>query len=154
MPVLERMRRKLSRSKSAAIPAQQADDETQNNVDETEIVPQAWTTKKLSLTPSDEQLVSRLAFTEDTEFIERPPKYQTPSVATAYSERTIFNNVERGLLSLPTELLIFLQPYLSLSSEVALRHSCSRFLHLYSTQSFLLTGQELFDFLCVSCPSK
>lgn len=45
---------------------------------------------------------------------------------------------------------MFLEPYLSPSSEVALRHSCSRFFHLYRTPSFVLKGQELFDFLCMT----
>ena len=31
-----------------------------------------------------------------------------------------------------------------------MRHACSRFFHLYTTQSFVLTGQELFDFLCMT----
>ena len=45
---------------------------------------------------------------------------------------------------------MYLQPYLTPSSEVSLRHSCSRCFHLYRTPSFLLTGQELFDFLCMT----
>ncbi|KAI1610712.1 hypothetical protein EDD36DRAFT_301194 [Exophiala viscosa] len=143
MPVFERVRRKLSRTKSAPGLEQEDDDEGQVNL-------QPWPSNPLSLSPSDEQLVSKLAFTPDTEFIKRPPRLQTPSVATQFSERTIFNNVETGFLSLPTELLMFLQPYLSPSSEVALRHSCSRFLHLYTTPSFVLKGQELFDFLCMT----
>jgi hypothetical protein len=102
------------------------------------------------LTPSDEELVSRLAFAPETEFIERSPRKQTPSIATHLSERVIFNNVEQGFLALPTELLIFLQRYLTPSSEVALRHTCSRFFHLYTTPSFVLTGPELFDFLCMT----
>ena len=143
MPVFERVRRKLSRTKSAPGLEQEDDDEGQVNL-------QPWPSNPLSLSPSDEQLVSKLAFTPDTEFIERPPRLQTPSVATQFSERTIFNNVETGFLSLPTELLMFLQPYLTQSSEVALRHSCSRFLNLYTTPSFVLKGQELFDFLCMT----
>ncbi|KIW98191.1 uncharacterized protein Z519_01775 [Cladophialophora bantiana CBS 173.52] len=142
MPVLAHFRRKLSRTKSAPDPVEV--------VEENRAKLQPWPSKTLSLTPSDEQLVCKLAFTPDTAIIERPPRQQTPSVGTRWSERTIFNNVESGFLSLPTELLMFLQPYLSPSSEVALRHSCSRFFHLYSTPSFVLTGKELFDFLCMT----
>lgn len=146
MPILDRMRKRLSRSKSLpageSVPAE--------CLDEDHAILQPWKTTALSLTPSDEQLVSKLAFTPETAIIERAPRHQTPSVATAFSERTVFNNVESGFLSLPTEMLLFLQPYLAPSSEVALRHSCSRFFHLYTTPSFLLTGPELFDFLCMT----
>lgn len=141
MPVFERMRRKLSRAKSVPTTL-----DVGNGVDRLQALP----SKALSLTPSDEELISRLTFTEDTQFTEHAPTQQTPSIATGYSERTIFNNVESGFLSLPTELLLFLQPYLTRGSEVALRHSCSRFFHLYTTPSFILTGEELFDFLCMT----
>ena len=110
----------------------------------------AHITRSLTLTPSDEHLVSKLSFTPDTEIIERAPAYKTPSVATKWSERTVFNNVESGFLALPTEILAFLQRYLTLSSEVALRHSCSRFFHMYSTPSSFLKGEELFDFICMT----
>ena len=143
MSVFERMRRKLSRSKSASTPTDQENDDGQ------EVSPE-WLHKTLSLTPSDERLVSKLAFTPETTIIERAPRHYAPSVATRSSERTIFNNVESGFLALPTELLLFLQQYLTRSSEVALRHSCSRFYHLYTTPSYLLTGPELFDFLCMT----
>ncbi|KAK5445113.1 hypothetical protein LTS15_010204 [Exophiala xenobiotica] len=143
MPVFERVRRKLSRTKSAPGLVPEDDDDEQIRIE-------PWPTNALSLSPSDEQLVSKLAFTSDTEFIERPPRLRSPSVATRFSERTIFNNVESGFLSLPTEMLIFLQPYLTPSSEVALRHSCSRFFHLYTLPSFVLKGRELFDFLCMT----
>jgi len=145
MPLFDRVRRKLSRTKSAPglVPEDDDDDDEQIRIE-------PWPTTALSLSPSDEQLVTKLAFTPDTEFIERPPRLKTPSVATRFSERTIFNNVESGFLALPTELLIFLQPYLTPSSEVALRHSCSRFFHLYTLPSFVLKGKELFDFLCMT----
>ncbi|KIY01233.1 uncharacterized protein Z520_02785 [Fonsecaea multimorphosa CBS 102226] len=142
MPVISRFRRKLSRTKSAPGPV--------DILDENHDALQPWPSKALSLTPSDEQLVSKLAFTPETIIIERAPRQQTPSVGTRWSERTVFNNVESGFLSLPTELLMFLQPYLSPSSEVALRHTCSRFFHLYTTPSFVLKGKELFDFLCMT----
>ncbi|KAL6251683.1 hypothetical protein RBB50_001893 [Rhinocladiella similis] len=155
MPILERVRRKLSRSKSTAGSGNKP---THNNYNDNDIDPEdtiridpAWPTTALSLSPSDENLVSKLAFSPDTEFIERPPRLRTPSVAaTHFSERTIFNNVESGVLSLPTELLLFLQPYLTPSSEVALRHTCSRFFHLYTLPSFVLKGKDLFDFLCMT----
>ena len=104
----------------------------------------------MTLTPSDEQHISKLSWAPETEIIERAPVHQTLSVGTRRSERTVFNNVESGFLALPTEILDFLQPYLALSSEVALRHSCSRFFHLYSTPSFYLKGEELFDFICMT----
>lgn len=146
MPILERMRRKLSRSKSVSLPSEGGNDDGDQDI---------LVGTGLALSPSDEQLVAKLAFTEETNFIPRTPTLPTPSVATGYSERTVFNNVDSGILSLPTELLMSLLPCLSLSAEVALRQTCSRFLHLYSTQSFLLTGQDLFEFLCVSqsCPA-
>ena len=94
--------------------------------------------------------MSRLAFTPDTEIIERAPALKAPSVATRASERTVVNNVESGFLALPTEILVFLQAYLAPSSEVALRQSCSRFFHLYRMQSFYLGGSDLFEFLCMA----
>jgi hypothetical protein len=142
MPAFERMRRRFSRAKSGP-------DATGEPEDEPETL-QIRPSRTASLTPSDEQLVAKLAFSPDTAIIERPPRRYAPSVATRSSERTVFNNVESGFLSLPTEMLLFLQRYLTLSSEVALRHSCSRFFHLYTTPSFVLTGQELFDFLCMT----
>ncbi|KIW82225.1 hypothetical protein Z517_05252 [Fonsecaea pedrosoi CBS 271.37] len=142
MPGFASFRRKLSRTKSVPGPVEVAE-ESRDQL-------QPWPRKALSLTPSDEQLVAKLAFTPETAIIERAPRRQTPSVGTRWSERTVFNNVESGFLSLPTELLMFLQPYLSPSSEVSLRHTCSRFFHLYSTPSFVLTGKELFDFLCMT----
>lgn len=154
MPILERMRRKLSRSKSVSLPSEGGDDDGDQDI----LVgtgPPPWQGKPLTLSPSDEQLVAKLAFTEETNFIPHTPTLPTLSVGTGYSERTVFNNVDSGILSLPTELLMSLLPCLSLSAEVALRQTCSRFLHLYSTQSFLLTGQDLFEFICVSqsCPT-
>ncbi|EXJ55562.1 hypothetical protein A1O7_08490 [Cladophialophora yegresii CBS 114405] len=143
MPVFERMRRKLSRAKSAPDALEDTDGE--------QVQLQRWPSNALFLTPSDEQLVSKLAFTPETAIIERAPRHYAPSsIATRSSERTVFNNVESGFLSLPTEMLMTLQPYLTPSSEVALRHSCSRFFHLYRMPSFVLTGSELFDFLCMT----
>lgn len=144
MPVFERMRRKLSRTKSVS-----ASIDIDNDADGL----RPWPSKALSLTPSDEELVSRLTITEDIQSPETdPPPPQPPvaSIATGISDRTVVNDVDSGFLSLPTELLMVLRPYLALASEVALRHSCSRFFHLYTTQSFLLTGQELFGFLCMT----
>jgi hypothetical protein len=134
--MLERFKKRLSRTKSVPQAGHDDPDETS-----------ALHARTLSLSPSDEQLVSKLSFTPDTQIIERAP---TSSVATRASERTVFNNVETGFLALPTEILVFLQHYLAPSSEVALRHTCSRFFHLYRTPSFYLVGTELFDFLCMT----
>jgi hypothetical protein len=145
MPVFERVRRKLSRTKSVPAVVEAGDDDEDQDYAEIDLP----SSKALPLPDINEHFVSRLKFTDDTEFITRAPRQQTPSIATGMSERTVFNDVESGFLSLPTELLVFLQPYLKPSSEVALRYSCSRFFHLYSTPSFLLTGKDLFDFLCM-----
>ena len=136
--MLDRFKRRLSRAKSVPQDAVHSDPNTTSGA------------RAFSLTPSDEQLVSKLSFTPETEFIERAPVLKAPSIATQFSERTIFNNVETGFLSLPTEILVFLQTYLTPSSEVSLRHSCSRFFHLYRTPSFYLKGIELFEFLCMT----
>ena len=137
--MLGRFKRKLSRTQSVPNDAESADVES------------LWQTRtETSLTPSDEQLVSRLAFTPETEMIERAPVHRSASVNTKWSERTIFNDVETGFLSLPTEILSHLQRYLAPSSEVALRHSCSRFLLLYKLHSFYLLGEELFQFICMT----
>ncbi|KIV93395.1 hypothetical protein PV10_04608 [Exophiala mesophila] len=149
MPILERMRRKLQRSKSANHPLEGGDDNGDDDV-VLATIPPSWPRNPLTLSPSDEQLVTKLAFAEDTNLNPNTPPLATPSVKTGYSERTVLNNVESGILSLPTEMLMALLPYLCLSAEVALRQTCSRFLHLYSTQSFLLTGQDLFEFLCMT----
>ncbi|KIW12848.1 hypothetical protein PV08_08035 [Exophiala spinifera] len=158
MPILEKVRRKLSRSKSAGGPGIKPTHDSDNDNDNDDAgdhrfrIDPSWPTTALSLSPSDENLVSKLAFSADTEFIERPPRLRRPSsvAGTQYSERTVFNNVESGFLSLPTELLMFLQPYLTPSSEVALRHTCSRFFHLYTLPSFVLKGKDLFEFLCMT----
>ena len=135
--MLGRFKRKLSRTKSVPL----ADGGPGNSA--------ALKQRAFTLSPSDEQLVSKLSFTPETEFIERAPDLKTPSVATRASERTVINNVESGFLALPTEILVFLQAYLTPSSEVALRHSCSRFFHLYRLVSFYLMGSELLEFLCM-----
>ena len=133
--MFDRITKKLSRTKSKIIGIPAAIDRAPN--------------RTLSLTPSDEQIISKLSFPPNTQ-VERPPRYQSPSVATGWSERTVFNNIESGFLALPTEILMFLQSYLNPSSEVALRHSCSRFFNLYSTPSFYLSGQDRFDFCCMT----
>jgi hypothetical protein len=58
------------------------------------------------------------------------------------------DNSESRLFSLPTELLLILQIYLEPCTEVSLRQSCSRFLHIYSLPSFYLAGESRFTFLC------
>jgi hypothetical protein len=136
--MLDRFKRRISRTKSVPQPEEPK---------ENEFVTRART---LTLTPSDEHLVSKLSFSPDTRLDNRAPALKAPSVTTRASERTVSNNVDSGFLSLPTEILVFLQPYLTESSEVALRHSCSRFFHLYSTPSFYLKGNDLFEFLCMT----
>lgn len=140
--MLGRFRRRLSRSKSLAV-------EHDHLIDSS-------LTKTFSLTPSDEQLFSKLTFTDDTNLDDKAPRKLNPSIhshvsaATTSSQRTVFNKIDSGILSLPTEVLLSLQEHLTLSSEVALRHSCARFLHLFKTPSFYLSGDERFDFLCMT----
>lgn len=134
--MIGKFKRRLSRTKSVA------------TVD-TKPAPPIQPTRHWTLTPSDERLISKLSFAPDTVTTDRVPKHKSPSVGTGWSERTVINNVETGLLGLPTEVLLVLQQYLTLGSEVSLRQSCSRFYHLYRTQSFILKGAELFDFLCM-----
>jgi hypothetical protein len=107
------------------------------------------TGRHLTLTPSDEQLVARLSFAPDTTLTERTPHHKSASIGTGWSERTVWNNVDSGFLALPTECLMHVQRYLTPGSEVSLRQSCSRFFHLYKTQSFYLNGSDLFEFLCM-----
>lgn len=136
--MLGKFRRRLSRTKSVPVAGPDPD-----------VVPVTALRHHSNLSPSDEQLINRLSFAPETAFSERPPRQKSASVGTRWSERTIFNNVDSGFLSLPTECLLTLQQYLSLSSEVSLRQSCARFYHLYKTQSFILVGSELFEFLCM-----
>lgn len=140
--MIGRIRRRISRTKSVALEAEHLVDPNLR--------------KTLSLTPSDEQLISRLKFTEDTNLDDKPPRKLNPSIhshvsaATSSSQRTVFNQVDSGILALPTEVLLALQDYLSPSSEVALRHACARFLHLYRLPSFYLAGDDRFEFLCMT----
>lgn len=138
--MLGRFRRRISRSKSVA-------------VDEHLVDP--ILTKSISWSLSDEQLFSRLTFAEDTNLDDKPPRKLNPSIyshisaATGSSQRTtVTNQVDTGILSLPTEVLLALHEYLTPSSEVALRHACARFFHLFKTPSFYLSGDDRFDFLC------
>lgn len=137
--MLGRFKRKLSRTKSIAVDAEHGE---------------SGHKKTLSLTPSDEQLISRLTFTEDTNLDDKAPRRLNPSIYshanTSSSQRTVFNDVEAGFLSLPTEVLLGLQKYLSPSSEVALRQSCARFYHLFGLPSFYLSGDDKFEWLCMS----
>lgn len=138
--MLNKFKRRLSRTKSAT------EVEPQLNKRPLPLEP----VRLLTLTPSDEQLITKLSFAPDTAFAERTPRQLSPSFGTGvWSERTVVNNTASGLLALPTECLLVLQQYLTLSSEVSLRQTCSRFFHLYRHQSFLLLGPELFEFLCM-----
>lgn len=140
--MLGRFRRRLSRTKSVAVDAEHLVD------------PDLRRTH--SLTPSDEQLISKLKFTEDTNLDDKPPRKLNPSIhshvsaATSSSQRTVFNKVDSGILALPTEVLLALHELLSRSSEVALRHSCARFFHLFRLPSFYLSGDDRFEFLCMT----
>jgi len=96
--------------------------------------------RRQSLTPSDENLMSKIQSSPETELpVARPRQIRfvsTPAPVRA-SPRTVFNDTTSGLLSLPTEILVVLQPYLRPSAEVSLRNTCSRFLHLYSTPALM-----------------
>lgn len=140
--MLGRFKRKLSRTKSIAV-------DTEHHADPS-------LKKTFSLTPSDEQLIAKLKFTDDTNLDNKAPRKLNPSLhshvsaGTSSSQRTVFNNFDSGILSLPTEVLIALQKHLAPSSEVALRHTCARFFHLYRLPSFGLSGDEKFEWLCMS----
>lgn len=132
--MLERFKRKISRTKSISTPLDFSSKHEPG----------------LSLTPSDEQLITKLSFAPDTKTETKAPVPYNPSINTNQSERTIFNDHSRGFMSLPTEILLALKPYLRPSSEVSLRHSCSRFFYLYRMPSFYLSGAEKFDFVCMT----
>ena len=105
---------------------------------------------RLSLSPSDRELIKKLTFDPDQPLVERARRNRTPSLNTIrWSERTVFNNTTSGILSLPAEVLLYMQQYLSLCSEVSLRQSCFRFFDLYSSPSFYLSGDDQFDFICM-----
>ena len=150
--MLDRVRRKLSRSSNSEPFVATLDPDHGRKLSRTvTIKPEraAANLSRLSLTPSDKELVTKLAFAPDQPVIERAPRYLTPSLSTKWSERTVFNNTDAGFLSLPAEVLLSLQHYLSLCSEVSLRQSCSRFFHLYCSPSFYLSGDDKFDFICM-----
>lgn len=134
--MLGRIRRRISRTKSIAVEADYSVDPSLK--------------RTFSLTPSDEQLITRLKFPDNTNLDDKPPRKLNPSATTAASQRTVVNQVDSGILSLPTEVLLALQEYLKPSSEVALRHSCARFFHLFKLPSFYLAGDERFEFLCMT----
>lgn len=136
--MLGRFKRRLSRAKSVAVEPEHVADESLK--------------RTLTLTPSDEQLFSRLTFSEDTNLETKEPRIFNPSLHSQVSgqtERTVINNVDSGILSMPTEVLLALQKYLTPSGEVSLRHACSRFFHLFSTPSFYLSGDEKFEWFCM-----
>ena len=140
--MLGRFKRKLSRTKSVAV---EAESYTDPNLKRT-----------LTLTPADEQFISRLTFTDDTNLDGRhrprtaPSLYSHVSGQTHSTERTVFNNVESGILSLPAEVLLTFGRYLSPSGEVSLRNTCSRFFNLFNTPSFYLSGDDQFDWFCMN----
>jgi hypothetical protein len=138
--MLSKFKRRLSRTKS---------EPTEESGPGDRIKPLSVANQHLVLSPSVEQLVNKLSFAPEVRPSERTSRHKSSSIGTRWSERTVFNNVESGFLALPTECLLNLQQYLSLSSEVSLRQSCSRFFHLYNAQSFILAGLELFEFLCM-----
>lgn len=146
--VLSAFKRKFSRTKSESVLSH---DELETLKAEA-LRRETLKERALSLTLSDEELMSRVQSAPQTPFAERPRKvrFVTAPVSPEASKRTVFNDTSAGLLSLPTEILMVLQPYLKPSSEVSLRHSCFRFLHLYTTPSFYLSGEDKFDFICMT----
>src|ERR1700744_3500716 len=100
--MLDRVRRKLSRSsKSETFPATLDPGHSQRlsrtTTPETEQA--TGNVSRLSLTPSDKELVTKLAFNPEQPTIEHSSRYQTPSLTTKWSERTVFNNTDAGILS-------------------------------------------------------
>lgn len=150
--MLHRVRRKWSRSSKSETSVATLDTDRGHRLSRTVTLEPEQATdnaSKLSLTPSDKALVTKLALGPDQPLVVRAPPHYMPSLNTKWSKRTIFNNFETGILSLPAEVLLYLQLYLSLCSEVSLRQSCSRFFYLYSSPSFYLSGDDKFDFICM-----
>lgn len=142
--MLGRFKRKLSRTKSV------------NSPDEL-VLPEKLLKEDLALSPSDEQLIIQLSSRGPEDDTEAAGQKDTSQLKPAYivpiltnTERSVHNNVDHGILSLPTEVLIHLQQYLRPSAEVALRHSCSRFFYLFSLPSFYLAGEDKFEFICMA----
>lgn len=144
--MLSRFRRKLSRTKSIV---DQKDLECKGARD-------SPFQHSLSLSRSDEELISRIKTIEhagDAHGLDVPDKALTHEhllPITNNSERTVYNSTDVGMLSAPTEVLLNLQQHLTPSSEVALRHTCSRFYQLFSLPSFYLSGEEKFEWLCMN----
>ena len=146
MPMLERFRRKLSRS-SVSDRRNSKTSFDDGTVEVERIM------SKLSMSAVEERTEPKLAF-EGRDHAKTAPGLRTvtPSIAThgtGWSERTVCNNTETGFLALPDELCLHLQPYLGRSAEVALRQTNSRFFHLFSSPSFYLSADDKFDFLCM-----
>lgn len=143
--MLGRFKRRISRTKSTGSALELKHEDIRNDT----------LARSSTLSPSDEQLINKLKFSDDTNLEDRPPRrlnpsiYSQGSIFTTSSQRTVFNDVDSGLLALPTEVLLTLQKYVSPSSEVALRQSCSRFYQLYSLPSFYLSGDDRFEWLCL-----
>jgi hypothetical protein len=86
---------------------------------------------------------------EDLESEAKPdPETSQPLASTIPRLITRTDNSASHLFSLPTELLLQLQPYLNQCTEVSLRQSCSRFFLIYTRPSFYLAGDSRFTFLC------
>ena len=80
--------------------------------------------------------------------VELPSNNTEPLVPTISQLTPRPDNSSSRFFSLPTELLLQLQPYLPACTEVSLRQSCSRFFHIYTYPSFYLAGDSRFTFLC------
>jgi hypothetical protein len=110
--MLHRVRRRWSRSSKSETSVATLDaDRGQRLLRTVTLEPEQATdnASKLSLTPSDKALITKLALAPDQPLVVRAPHHHTPFLNTKWSERTVFNNVETGILSLPAEVLLYLQ---------------------------------------------
>ena len=146
--VLNSIKRKFSRTKSESVLSYEQLQALKAEALRRETLKE----QRLSLRPSDELLMSRIQSSPEVPVLQqtRQVRFVVAPAPVKASKRTVFNDTTSGLLSMPTEILVVLQPYLRPSSEVSLRHSCSRFLHLYTTPSFYLSGEDKFDFICMT----
>lgn len=103
----------------------------------------------ISLSSSSRPTTSHVTVnSEDEVNAENAPDTTKIQVSTISQMIRRPDNSASRLFSLPAELLIQLQQYLTEGSEVSLRQSCSRFFHMYSCPSFYLAGDDRFSFLC------
>jgi hypothetical protein len=106
--MLDRVRRKLSRgSKSETFTAALDPDHGQRLSRTTTPKAEQATrnVSRLSLTPSDKDLVTKLAFNPEQPTIERSSRYQTPSLTTKWSERTVCHCQQKSFFTYSTTCL-------------------------------------------------